>query len=350
MQCRSYTHEFCSRSSPRSLRWRSERGWHVAKSSGASALPSGTYKIGFVESKTGRLAFYDMPFYQGLKQVLSTRSTPRAASAASSSSRSITEDGKSDPAQGAVVASDLINQNVQFGITPCDADIGIPGSHEVPGRLDPGRDGVRVRLDVPEYRRQLRLHQRVRNRCARCGPGRVRGEAGLEEGLQPVVDGVLLRQEHRRHVCGSLQAARRQDRRDGLLQVRRHRLPRPRDPDRGQEARRRHLDDRAPRLHDLPQAAPRSGLQGAGAGRRFVRHQRDAGGRKRPQQRVVHDPRLPDGSEDGAVLRRGQEAHRQGARRSDRRDRRRPGPVDQGGAAQGRKRRSRPRFAMRSRA
>ena len=42
-------------------------GLAVAKSTGGSALPSGTYKIGFVESKTGRLAFYDPPFYQGLK-------------------------------------------------------------------------------------------------------------------------------------------------------------------------------------------------------------------------------------------------------------------------------------------
>ena len=102
-------------------------GLAVAKSSGASALPAGTYKIGFVESKTGRLAFYDLPFYQGLKVAIDQINAAGGVGG-KLKLQVITEDGKSDPAQGAVVASDLINQNVQFGITPCDADIGIPGA------------------------------------------------------------------------------------------------------------------------------------------------------------------------------------------------------------------------------
>ena len=102
-------------------------GLAVAKSTGASALPSGTYKIGFVESKTGRLAFYDLPFYQGLK-VAVDQINAAGGVGGKLKLQVITQDGKSDPAQGAVVASDLINQNVQFGITPCDADIGIPGA------------------------------------------------------------------------------------------------------------------------------------------------------------------------------------------------------------------------------
>ena len=102
-------------------------GLGLAKSGGGSALPSGTYKIGFVESKTGRLAFYDVPWYQGLAGAID-QINAKGGVGGKLKLQVITEDGKSDPAQGAVVASDLINKNVQFGISPCDADIGIPAA------------------------------------------------------------------------------------------------------------------------------------------------------------------------------------------------------------------------------
>jgi branched-chain amino acid transport system substrate-binding protein len=102
-------------------------GVSMAKSGGTSALPSGTYKIGFVESKTGRLAFYDIPFYQGLKLAVD-QINAKGGVDGKLKLQIVTEDGKSDPAQGAIVASDLIGQKAQFGITPCDADIGIPGA------------------------------------------------------------------------------------------------------------------------------------------------------------------------------------------------------------------------------
>jgi branched-chain amino acid transport system substrate-binding protein len=102
-------------------------GLGVAKPTAGSALPAGTYKIGFVESKTGRLAFYDIPFFQGM-QVAIKQINAKGGVAGKLKLQVVTQDGKSDPAQGAVVASDLINQHVQFGITPCDADIGIPAA------------------------------------------------------------------------------------------------------------------------------------------------------------------------------------------------------------------------------
>lgn len=92
-----------------------------------SALPSGTYKIGFVYSQTGRLAFYDPPFLDGMKVALADING-KGGVGGKLKLEVVTEDGKSDPAQGAVVAGDLINKKVQFGITPCDADIGIPGA------------------------------------------------------------------------------------------------------------------------------------------------------------------------------------------------------------------------------
>ena len=99
-------------------------GVGVAKS---TALDAGTYKIGFVESKTGRLAFYDVPFYQGLKLAVD-QINAKGGVGGKLKLQIVTQDGKSDPAQGAIVASDLISQDVQFAITPCDADIGIPGA------------------------------------------------------------------------------------------------------------------------------------------------------------------------------------------------------------------------------
>jgi branched-chain amino acid transport system substrate-binding protein len=102
-------------------------GLATAKSDKGSALPSGTYKIGFVESITGRLAFYDPVFAQGMKLQIAQLNA-KGGIGGKLKIELIERDGKSDPAQGAVVARDLLAQNVQFAITPCDADIGIPGA------------------------------------------------------------------------------------------------------------------------------------------------------------------------------------------------------------------------------
>jgi branched-chain amino acid transport system substrate-binding protein len=98
-----------------------------ARPTAGSALPSGTYKIGFVESVTGRLAFYDPVFARGMKLQIN-RINAKGGVGGKLKLQLIEKDGKSDPAQGAVVASDLIGQKVQFGVTPCDADIGIPAA------------------------------------------------------------------------------------------------------------------------------------------------------------------------------------------------------------------------------
>ncbi len=93
----------------------------------SAAVPSGTYKIGFVESITGRLAFYDPIFAAGLK-VRIDQINAKGGVGGKLKLQLIEQDGKSDPAQGAVVARDLVAKGIQFGVTPCDADIGIPGA------------------------------------------------------------------------------------------------------------------------------------------------------------------------------------------------------------------------------
>jgi branched-chain amino acid transport system substrate-binding protein len=92
-----------------------------------SAVPSGTYKIGYVESLTGRLAFYEPPWGEGVKTAIDQLNAKGGVDG-KLKLELITEDGKSDPATGAVVARDLVGKGVQFGLTPCDQDIGVPAA------------------------------------------------------------------------------------------------------------------------------------------------------------------------------------------------------------------------------
>lgn len=99
----------------------------ATRPSKAGALPSGTYKIGFVESITGRLAFYDPIFASGMK-VRIDQINAKGGVGGKLKLQLIERDGKSDPAQGSVVARELTSMGVSFGVTPCDADIGIPAA------------------------------------------------------------------------------------------------------------------------------------------------------------------------------------------------------------------------------
>jgi branched-chain amino acid transport system substrate-binding protein len=94
---------------------------------GGGGLSAGSYKIGFVESITGRLAFYDPVFAQGMKVAIS-QVNDKGGVDGKLRLDLVERDGKSEPAAGAVAARELVSQNVQFGVTPCDADIGIPAA------------------------------------------------------------------------------------------------------------------------------------------------------------------------------------------------------------------------------
>ena len=90
-------------------------------------LSAGTYKIGFVESITGRLAFYDPVFAQGMKVAIAEVNDGGGVDG-KLKLQLVERDGKSEPAAGAVAARELVAEGVQFAVTPCDADIGIPGA------------------------------------------------------------------------------------------------------------------------------------------------------------------------------------------------------------------------------
>ena len=90
-----------------------------------TALPSGTYKIGYVEGITGRLAFYDVPFAQGMK-VRIAQVNAKGGVGGKVKLQLLEQDGKSSPAQGGIAARSLLASHVQFGVAPCDLDLGLP--------------------------------------------------------------------------------------------------------------------------------------------------------------------------------------------------------------------------------
>lgn len=90
-------------------------------------LSEGSYTIGFVESITGRLAFYDPVFARGMKVAIGQINDEGGVDG-KLRLELIERDGKSEPAAGAVAARELVSEGVQFAVTPCDADIGIPAA------------------------------------------------------------------------------------------------------------------------------------------------------------------------------------------------------------------------------
>lgn len=93
----------------------------------AEGLTAGTYKIGYVESITGRLAFYDPLFAEGMKIAIDQVNEDGGVDG-QVQLELIERDGQSDAAAGAVAARELVAEGVQFGVTPCDADLGIPAA------------------------------------------------------------------------------------------------------------------------------------------------------------------------------------------------------------------------------
>jgi branched-chain amino acid transport system substrate-binding protein len=93
----------------------------------AGGLQEGTYTIGFVESITGRLSFYDPIFAEGMKLAIEQINENGGVDGKLMLELS-EKDGRSDPAAGAVAAREFVSEGIDFAVTPCDADIGIPGA------------------------------------------------------------------------------------------------------------------------------------------------------------------------------------------------------------------------------
>jgi branched-chain amino acid transport system substrate-binding protein len=94
---------------------------------GGGALEEGqTYKIGYAVSKTGRLTFFEEPFLKGLELAIEQIN---AAGGIDGKVKIELEqrDSRSDPSATGTVSQELIDGGAQFLITPCDADVSLPG-------------------------------------------------------------------------------------------------------------------------------------------------------------------------------------------------------------------------------
>jgi branched-chain amino acid transport system substrate-binding protein len=85
---------------------------------------SGPYVVGYVSALTGWLAPFEEPFRQALN--LRVKQINADGGVDGHQIKLIIKDGKSDPARGAEVATQLIDAGAQFLINPCDQDVGIP--------------------------------------------------------------------------------------------------------------------------------------------------------------------------------------------------------------------------------
>lgn len=92
--------------------------------SGDDSAAAGPYKVGYISALTGWLAPFEEPFRQALE--LRVKQINDAGGADGHKIELMIQDGKSDPARGAEVARELIDEGAQFLINPCDQDVGIP--------------------------------------------------------------------------------------------------------------------------------------------------------------------------------------------------------------------------------
>jgi len=98
------------------------------ESSRGGALREGsTYKIGFAQARTGDLAILDLPTAQGL-QLAVDEVNRRGGVDGRVRLELDARDMRSQPAQGATVTQDLIDDGAQFLVQVSDADVALPGA------------------------------------------------------------------------------------------------------------------------------------------------------------------------------------------------------------------------------
>lgn len=79
--------------------------------------------VGYAAGLTGRISFFDEPFLKGLEMVVE-----QVNQRGNVQINLEVRDAESDPAMGATVAREFIDEGVDFLITMCDADASLPGA------------------------------------------------------------------------------------------------------------------------------------------------------------------------------------------------------------------------------
>lgn len=86
-----------------------------------------TLKIGLVASQTGWLAQFEETFINGLELAVEQANAEGGLNG-EHPIELVTRDGKSDPAEGAIAAQEIIAEEPSFMIIPCDQDAGLPAA------------------------------------------------------------------------------------------------------------------------------------------------------------------------------------------------------------------------------
>lgn len=93
----------------------------VAGCAGNSGGDSDTYLVGYASSQTGGLAFSDVPASKGVQMAIDEINAKGGIAGKWKIELNL-QDGRSEAAQSAVVAQDLISNGVKFLICTSDAD------------------------------------------------------------------------------------------------------------------------------------------------------------------------------------------------------------------------------------
>jgi branched-chain amino acid transport system substrate-binding protein len=95
-------------------------------SAGAGLQAGDTYKVGYAVSKTGRLTFFEEPFLKGLELGIEQINAAGGIDGKVKIELEL-RDTRSDPSTTGTAAQELIDGGAKFLITPCDADVSLPG-------------------------------------------------------------------------------------------------------------------------------------------------------------------------------------------------------------------------------
>lgn len=104
-----------------------DEGTTATGDAGGAGLEAGdTYTVGYAVSKTGRLTFFEEPFLKGLE--LGIEQINEAGGIDGKVKIELVQrDTRSDPSTTGTVSQELIDEGAQFLLTPCDADVSLPG-------------------------------------------------------------------------------------------------------------------------------------------------------------------------------------------------------------------------------
>lgn len=86
----------------------------------------GDFTIGIVASQTGFLAPYEEPLINSIK--LSTEELNAAGGLEGKQVKLVIKDGKSEPAEGAIAAQEVLSSDPGLLVVPCDQDVALPAA------------------------------------------------------------------------------------------------------------------------------------------------------------------------------------------------------------------------------